>query len=243
VSLLIECRAPDALLQAAQELAARGETDRARAILDRLTKPDAPPHVARGAKAIAAALPAGGAGFVPLFNGFDFSEFEVDTASVWSIRKGVVIGSSPGLSYNEFLRTRKHYGDFILKAKLRLIDGYGNTGIQFRSKPVPNSHEVEGYQADGGERYWGALYDESRRRKILAGPPPAFLDKFDPAAWHEYVVSAQGSRIRIELDGVETVNYEEPDANIPRTGFIALQVHSAKRPIEVWFADLRIKTL
>ena len=28
-----------------------------------------------------------------------------------------------------------------------------------------------GCQADLGDRYWGCLYDESRRRKILAGPP------------------------------------------------------------------------
>lgn len=243
VRVLEERRAPHALLDAAQELSARGETDRARGILQRLMKLDAPPQVLRGAKAMAAALPADGAGFVPLFNGVDFSEWEIDTASVWSLRNGVIIGRSPGLAYNEFLRTKKHYGDFVLKAGLRLIDGIGNSGIQFRSKPVAGSHEVEGYQADAGERYWGALYDESRRRKVLAGPGAAFLEKFDPAAWHEYEVSARGGRIRIELDGVETVNYEEPEAGIARTGFIALQVHSARRPVEVWFRNLRIKTL
>ena len=37
-------------------------------------------------------------------------------------------------------------------------------------RSIPDHHEVIGYQADMGGKYWGALYDESRRRKVLAGP-------------------------------------------------------------------------
>ena len=28
-----------------------------------------------------------------------------------------------------------------------------------------------GYQADLGDGWWGCLYDEQRRKKVLAGPP------------------------------------------------------------------------
>ncbi len=52
VNLLLEARAPHALLQAAQELDARGEKDRAREVLRQLSKLDGPPHVLRGAKAM-----------------------------------------------------------------------------------------------------------------------------------------------------------------------------------------------
>jgi hypothetical protein len=158
-------------------------------------------------------------------------------------RSGVIIGRHEGLKYNEFLRTKKSYGNFVLKAGLRLINGYGNSGLQFRSEPVPDSHEVKGYQADAGEKYWGALYDESRRRKVLAGPPPEFLQTFDPAAWHSYVVTAEGTRILIELDGIKTVDYTEPEPGILAEGFIALQAHANPRPVEVWFKDLLIRTL
>ena len=34
-----------------------------------------------------------------------------------------------------------------------------------------------GYQADLGQQYWGCLYDESRRRTILAKPDAKELDK------------------------------------------------------------------
>jgi hypothetical protein len=188
-------------------------------------------------------LGAAGKDFQPLFNGTDLSDFIVDTPSLWSVNNGVITGKHAGLKYNEFLRTKKSYKDFVLKARLRLINGYGNSGLQFRSEPVPDSHEVKGYQADAGEKYWGALYDESRRRKVLAGPPAEFLQTFDPAAWHSYVVTAKGPHIVIELDGKKTVDYTEAEENILPEGFIALQIHANPKPVEVRFQELFIQTL
>ncbi len=182
-------------------------------------------------------------GFRRLWNGRNFDDFDVDTRSVWNIRSGVIVGRHEGLNYNDFLRTKKKYRNFELRAGLRLINGFGNSGIQFRSQPIPNSHEVMGYQADCGEKYWGALYDESRRKKVLAGPPESFLAKLNTSAWHLYVIRAVGNRITIDLDGTRTVDYTEKDASIPQDGFIALQVHSNPKPVEVWFRDLIIKEL
>lgn len=177
----------------------------------------------------------------PLFNGKDLSDFHVDTAECWSVNDGVITGRHSGLKYNDFLRTRTHYKDFELKYKFRLAKGEGNSGIQFRSEPVENSHEVSGYQADIGDKYWGALYDESRRKKVLASPPPEALESLDKSAWHEEVVRAQGNFITIHLDGVRTVHYMETE-NVLDRGFIALQVHSGPG-IEVQFKDLMIREL
>lgn len=233
----------DALLEAGQELHARGWTARSRQVLTQLREKAGSAPVRRGAAALLADLKPEEDVFQPLFNGRDLTEFVVDTPGLWTVRHGVIIGKSAGLPYNDFLRTRASYANFTLRAHIRLIDGYGNSGIQFRSKPAPVPHEVEGYQADAGERYWGALYDESRRRKILAGPPESFLSAFDPAAWHSYTITAAGNRIRIVVDGVATVDYEEREPGIDATGFIALQVHAAKQPLEARFANLRIQIL
>lgn len=181
-------------------------------------------------------------GFKPMFNGRTLDGWEVDTSGLWSIRNGVVTGKHAGLKWNDFLRTKKHYGDFVLKLSFRLVNGEGNSGIQFRSKPVAGSHEVSGYQADIGQKYWGCLYDESRRKKVLACPPPEALAKLDKTGWNEYVVTARGRRITLELNGVKTVDYTEPDEGIEETGFIALQVHSGPG-IEVQFKDVRIREL
>jgi hypothetical protein len=181
-------------------------------------------------------------GFVPLFNGKDLEGWEVDTPGLWSVKGGMIVGKHNGLKWNDFLRTKKHYENFILKLEFRLVKGVGNSGIQFRSKPVPDSHEVEGYQADIGEKYWGALYDESRRKKVLVGPPEEVLANLKKDAWNEYVIRAEGWRIKLELNGIQTVDFLETDTHIPRTGFIALQVHSGPG-IEVQFRNLRIREL
>jgi predicted dehydrogenase len=178
----------------------------------------------------------------PLFNGRDLSNWIVDTKELWSVRDGMIVGRHEGLKYNDFLRTREHYEDFELTLQFRLTDGEGNSGIQFRSEPVPDSHEVSGYQADIGQQYWGCLYDESRRKKVLEGPPEGALAGLDKTGWNEYVVRAQGNFISLHLNGVRTVHYIEPEANIRRRGFIALQVHSGPK-IEVAFKNVRLREL
>jgi len=181
------------------------------------------------------------AGFVSLFDGRTLEGWQVDTPGVWTACNGVLRGSTPGLRYNDFLRTKRSFGDFTLRVKMRLLWGYGNSGIQFRSKPATDPHELEGYQADAADNLWGTLYDESRRRKTLANPGQDFHDGFDGTAWHDYEIVAQGDHIVLKLDGKVTVDYREPDAGIARTGIIGVQVHADRKPVEVWFRDIRIR--
>lgn len=180
-------------------------------------------------------------GFQSLFNGKDLTGWE-GNAKLFQASDGVIVGDSPGIKKNEFLCTTKSYGDFELRLEFRLRDGIGNSGIQFRSKRVPESTEVEGYQADIGEKYWGCLYDESRRRKVLAQAPAEFDAKLKKGDWHTYVIRAEKNRITLKVDGVTTVDYTEPDSAIAATGVIALQVHSGP-PLRVEFRNLRIREL
>ena len=190
-----------------------------------------------------AALPAQD-GFRPLFNGVNLDDWIVDTPGLWSVENGVIVGRSAGLKYNDFLRTRKHYSDFALKVTFRMIDstGQGNSGVQFRSKPMEGSHEVIGYQADAGQKYWGCLYDESRRRKVLVEASPAALAKLNKDGWNEYVITARGDRITIDMNGVRSVDFTETDSTVERAGFIALQLHSGPA-LEMRFKDLLIREL
>jgi predicted dehydrogenase len=180
--------------------------------------------------------------FHPLFNGLDLDGWQVDTPGLWRVRDGAIVGKHSGLKYNDFLRTKRNYRDFILKLEFRLTGDVGNSGVQFRSKPVPASHEVEGYQADIGQKYWGCLYDESRRKRVLAEPDPLMLQKTDRTGWNTYVISAHGNHLTLELNGVRTVNYIEEDAGIDRSGFIALQAHSGPA-IEVRFRNIQLAEL
>lgn len=177
--------------------------------------------------------------FRPLFNGKNLDEFIVDTPGLWRVENGVLIGKHDGLKYNDFLRTRRHYRNFILKFEFRLLNGEGNSGVQFRSKPVTDSHEVAGYQADIGQQYWGCLYDESRRKRILAQAPPETLAGLDKSGWNTYTLEVRGPRIQLFLNGRRTVDYTETEAGIDESGFLAFQVHSGP-PIEIHFRKIEI---
>jgi hypothetical protein len=179
---------------------------------------------------------------VSLFNGKDLTGWEGDT-KLWSVRDAMIVGKSPGINYNAFLATTKEYEDFELKLSFRLVGGVGNSGVQFRSVRLPNSPQVKGYQADIGEQFWGSLYDEARRDKTLVDArQTGGLEAAKQDGWNEYLIRCQGDHVVLMLNGVKTVDYHEPDASIPRSGIIALQIH-AGGPMEIQFKDLRIRKL
>ena len=179
-------------------------------------------------------------GFVPLFNGTDLTGWEGDPF-LWKAEEGMLVGRSPGIAYNDFLTTTKEYSDFVLRFEIHLLDNVGNSGVQFRSRRVPGSMEMIGYQADVGPTWWGSLYDESRRRVTLAEPSESTLRRaLRPDDWNEYEVSAIGSRVVLKLNGVVTVDYSEEDETLEQKGLIGLQVHSGP-PLEARFRNIRIQ--
>src|SRR2546421_4749008 len=113
--------------------------------------------------------------FTPLFDGKTLTGWEGDE-NVFRVKDGAIVaGSTIGkIAHNEFLASKDEFGDFELRLKARLIGKGQNAGVQFRSQRLANHFEMIGYQCDmgvmQGRPIWGALYDESRRRKFLAEP-------------------------------------------------------------------------
>lgn len=183
----------------------------------------------------------------PLFDGRTFTGWEGDTTTVWRIDDGTIVAGSLDRRQekNDFLCTTNRYGNFDLRLKIKLAgtEGFVNSGIQFRSERIPGSHELIGYQADFGHGYDGALYDESRRNKILAQPSADVLKQVSrPGEWHDYRIRAEGPRVRLWVNGIQTVDYTEPQPGLPATGVIALQIHG-NAVSEVRFKDIEIEEL
>jgi hypothetical protein len=182
---------------------------------------------------------------VAIFDGKTFAGWEGDLA-IFRIQDGAIVGGSLArkVARNEFLCTTKTYGDFELRLKVKLLGGDGaNAGIQFRTRRIPNHHEVSGYQADMGTGWWGALYDESRRNKVLTGPDQDKMKRVIKVDdWNDYVIRAEGRRIQIWVNGVQTVDYTEQDTDIDTTGVIAVQIHGGP-PSEAWYKDIRLLDL
>ena len=185
---------------------------------------------------------------IPLFDGMTFEGWEGDTAKTWRIVDGALVGGSleEKVPQNEFLATKKAFTNFELRLKVKLVgtEGFVNGGIQLRSKRIaipPN--EMSGYQADVGAGYWGCLYDESRRNKMLATAEKEVIEKaLKKDDWNEYVIRCEGPRIQLWLNGVKTVDFTETEAGVEQSGRIAVQIHGGAKAVAS-YKDIEIEEL
>lgn len=183
----------------------------------------------------------------PLFDGKSFAGWDGDTTNTFSIRDDMIVGGAPGRMQprNEFLATTRGYTNFVLRLKFKLTgtEGFVNSGVQFRSERVPKDSEMKGYQADIGEGWYGSLYDESRRNKLMAKADEAVVKQaVKKGEWNDYELRCEGRHIVIKLNGATTVDYTEADEQIPQSGRFGLQVHGGGKT-EVFFKDVLIEEL
>jgi WD40 repeat protein len=177
-------------------------------------------------------------GFRSLFNGKDLTGWvALGDKSLFSVENGEIVGRTrTKLEESEFLTTEKAYGDFVLKAKVKIRSG--NSGIQFRSHRAKDG-TVSGLQADVGDGYWGVLYEERGRGILERYPEEKARALVKEGDWNELVISARGMHVSIDLNGTRIIDRVDP--KFDKEGLIALQVHVL--PTEVRYKDIAIKEL
>ncbi len=185
---------------------------------------------------------------ITLFDGQTFNGWEGDTIRTWKIVQGEIRGGSLSeiVPHNDFLCTANSYDNFILKLKFKLegSEGFINAGVQFRSKRSSDpTYEMIGYQADLGNKYYGALYDESRRNVVLQGPDSIASSQIVKLSdWNSYEIRAEGKRIQIFMNGHQTVDYTEQNSSISQQGEIGLQIHGGGKAL-VSYKDITLSKI
>jgi len=182
--------------------------------------------------------------FVSLFDGKTLAGWDGDPA-VFRVEESAIVGGQlkEKIPHNFFLSTQEEYADFELTLEFKLVGADTNAGVQLRSKRIPDHHEMIGYQADLGQNYWGALYDESRRNKILAAPQKEELAKvLKVGEWNKYRIHCEGRHIQLWINNFKTVDYTEADEAIEQKGLIALQIHGGP-PGEAHYRNIQIRSL
>jgi hypothetical protein len=192
--------------------------------------------------ATAAAAGEGEEGFKPLFDGKTLEGWNGDT-ELWKVEDGAIAGSTDDkpLKHNSFLATAKSYKNFVLRLKFKLRNG--NSGVQVRSTQHPD-FVVKGYQPDIAEsRYTGILYEEGGRGILADVKPDEVAKVVKKGDWNTYVITCDGPKIKLELNGTTTVDYTEKDEKKGATeGIIALQLHVGAK-MKIWFKDIELKEL
>ena len=168
-----------------------------------------------------------------LLDNNDLSGFiQLNGKADFTLKDGVLIGTSKLNTPNSFLATKSKYSDFILEFDV-LIDNDLNSGVQFRSQSNKNylNGRVHGYQCEietSPRRWAGGIYDEARRGWLY----PLSRNKIGQKAfingnWNKYRIEAIGNSIKTFVNGVEIANLFD---DMTKEGFIAFQVHGISKP-------------
>jgi len=212
-----------------------------------------------------------------LFNGKDLTGWvQRGGKARFFVEDGILIGQTVPKTPNSFLCTEKHYSNFILELDFK-VDPELNSGVQIRSHSLPDYRKgrVHGYQveidpsmapyepnpekkrpanlmADGkpapadAPRCWtGGIYDEGRRGWLYSlHKDPTAREAFKPGKWNHIRVEAIGDSIKTWVNGIAAADLKD---SMTPSGFIGLQVHGLKKPVEkplqVRFRNIRIKDL
>lgn len=164
----------------------------------------------------------------------DLKTIKPENQKYWTVNGDVITGGD-GVSkipVNTYLHTKESYRDFEFRCLFRITGdhdlGLINSGIQYRSAIDTSSkdNKIVGYQADIGKGYWGDIYDEHRRGKLVSGTLNTLQHILDEEGWNSYIIRCVGNKHVTYINGVKTAEYIEEDPDIQSEGVIGIQLHS-----------------
>jgi len=203
------------------------------------------------------------AGFTPIFNGKDLTGWD-GKPGWWKVEDGALTAEStpekPCKECNYLIWRGGEPADFELIADFKLSKA-GNSGIQLRSKALPN-WDTSGYQADmsGDGGLVGFVYEHKRgliagrgervsigpdgKREVVKFADPAGLAKvYKMEDWNTYRIICRGPEITLYVNGTLMCQFTDRDPkHAAAKGIIALQMHPGP-PMKVQFKNIRLKEL
>jgi hypothetical protein len=186
-------------------------------------------------------------GFMSLTEGGDLSQWT--TEGNWWVNDDneIVIEPRKGehgwRRFEDYLYTKKQYGDFILRLEYKLPKN-GNSGVFFRikdrAKPVKS-----GIEAQILDKTYGKADDKLGAHDsggLIPGVAPS-TNAIKPAGeWNAIKVMCKGRQIKVFVNGTKVVDVnmdDTPFKDRPDRGYIALQDHG----LPLTFRNVEVKPL
>ena len=184
--------------------------------------------------------------FTPIFNGKDLTGWHVLSGNAgYTVKDGMIEGTTAANATTSFLVTDKSYGDFVLQLEVK-TDATVNSGIQVRSESKDDylNGKVYGYQVevDPSDRAWtGGIHDVNQKGWLypLTYNPPA-QKAYKQGDWNKLYIECIGNHIRTWLNGVPAADLVDDGA---AAGFIGLQVHDLNNTPggHVYFKNIQLQ--
>jgi hypothetical protein len=159
----------------------------------------------------------------------------------WSVVDGAIVGKSTGRVPTTFLFTKDNYTDFRLTLSSKMVESENHAGVCF----------------------WGQVLEEgankwNTRGPLVIFPIPSMWDYIEARAlrvyylteekvtsqheWIKVEILAQGNRVRSAFNGVQIMEWREPDPNRIKVGPIGLQLHGFNGVQQVLYKDVVLET-
>lgn len=184
-------------------------------------------------------------GFISLMPKKDVSEFwtiELTPPDTWRVENGTIVCAGKP---NGFLRSKKSYKDYILRAEWRFKtegwvarpedEGWPNAGFFISAGPIvkgwPTSIEVQGHFGEAG-----SVFGVRGGKVTGAKRGPIVKKRISFGDWDRYEITSKGGKVTVVLNG-ELVN--EGYEIYPAEGNICLQSEGW----EVYYRNVAIKEL
>lgn len=174
----------------------------------------------------------------PLWDGKSLAGWHPIGKGGWTVEDGVIVGRhEAGDQEFTHLVTDAIYDDFVVRLKFKSVAG--NSGFYFRIDETPQAFSgVSGFQAEIDPRKdVGGLYETNGRAWVAQPKPEQVATWFKPDEWNEMMISAQGGKVVVSLNG--KISAEIDDSQGRRRGRLALQLHGGQAGL-VYFKDLEI---
>lgn len=183
-------------------------------------------------------------GLVPMFDGKTLDGWV--TTGNWVVEPDGVIALHPRPGekgwqrYDAYLTTARKYKDFVLDLEFKINAG-GNSGVFLRvgdrMSQVDTGFEIQILDTHGlakpGNHDCGGVIGTAAPAKNMAKPA---------GEWNRYVITCQGNRLKVELNGEQIHDLELDKSAVkdrPLEGYIGFQDEA--KP--VWYRNVRIKEL
>jgi hypothetical protein len=204
-------------------------------------RPSTLPFTAAELEAIPLVPPRAGASVTKtLFDGKTLNGWQ-GNLEWWTVKGGAIVGKSSGKVPTSFLFTKDTYSDFRLTLSSRMVESENHAGVCFW-----------GEIAEEGANPWftrGPLvifpspsmwdYIESKGLRVYKTPAQKVTSQHE---WVNVEILAQGNRVRTAFNGVQVMEWREPDPNRIGIGPIGIQLHGFDGPQEVLYKDIVVET-
>jgi len=165
-------------------------------------------------------------GWILLFDGETMYGWQATSQADWKVADGAIAVSS---GTKGLLNTTTEYGNYILKLDFHAAAGT-NSGVFLRTPKTPTNPGADCYElniAPSDNPYpTGSLVARKKGGAVAESDD-----------WRSFVVTLDGARIRVTLDGAEVLDYTDP--NPVGRGLIGLQLNHGA----VEFRNIKLKPL